>query len=148
MRQNIFVLFLAVVGVLFVAQAAKATSFVLEGTYRGIYNDVGQGSERMGVGVALGFPVDNTLDLGVAMGNLFRDAEMIYDARLRYYLTGYSTGFYVGGGYIFGDAAPREYGYVTVGYQFWFLYTELDMNKRGEEELRYVPEFGLRMRYE
>ncbi len=148
MRRNVFIFFFMAAGMMSVACVSEAASFVLEGTSRGIHNDVGDGSERMGLGVALGFPIDNTLDLGVAMGNLFRDAETIYDARLRYYLTGYSTGFYIGSGYIFGDAAPREHGYATIGYQFWFLYAELDMNKHGAEELKYIPEFGLRLRYE
>lgn len=125
----------------------RVDSLVLEGTYRGMYNDGVDRSERIGVALSLGIEIDHVLDVGVAFGNLFRDKEVIYDARARYFLTGYSSGLYLGGGYVFGDTLPYEYGYATLGYQFIWLYAELDMHKRGAASLLAVPEFGIRWRF-
>lgn len=121
------------------------TDVVLEGTFRGAHGDGPSSDNRWGLGVAVGFPVKNGLDLGVAWGQMFRDGGTLHwDARARLFLSDIRSGLYLGAGYV---SNGEDFGYGTLGYQISFLYGEMDFLSGDDRPVDMVPEFGLRFRF-
>lgn len=146
-----FLVFATALGVESAAAAQESddsgigTDVVLEATYRGAHGDGPSSDNRWGLGIAVGLPVRNGLDLGIAWGQMFRDGGTLhYDARARLFLSDVRRGLYVGAGYVIND---EKFGYGTLGYQVSFLYGELDFRSGKSRPIDTIPEFGLRFRF-
>lgn len=122
-----------------------ATDIVLEATYRGVHGDGGASDNRWGLGVGVGLPYRNGVDLGIAWGQMFREhGKLHWDARVRMYLSDLRSGLYIGGGVVNnGD----RIGYGTLGYQIAFLYGEMDFKSGDDRPVDMIPELGLRFRF-